>query len=99
MEAQTSMEVDSVEDNSAELSAALNIKKEKRKFNAKLFGRTIQKGFAKMYKDADLSDLTLIVGDDRIPVHRMVACFHYLCLLLINLLGSMRLVRNIQGYA
>ena len=72
---QTGMEVETTtgaDTSAAELSAALNIKKEKRKFNSKLYGRTIQKGFAKLYKDDALSDLTLIVGDEKIPVHRMV---------------------------
>jgi len=58
----------------ADLSTGLNFKKEKRKFNAKLFGRTIQKGFIKLHKDESLSDLTLIVGEEKIPVHRMVLC-------------------------
>jgi len=56
----------------SELSTGLNFRKEKRKFNAKLYGRTIQKGFSKLHKDESLSDLTLIVGDEKIPVHRMV---------------------------
>jgi len=57
----------------AELSAGLHLKREKRKFNAKLYGRTIQKGFSKLHKDESLSDLTLVVGDEKIPVHRMVS--------------------------
>ena len=74
----TSMEVDieipSASDSSmVKLSNGLHIKKEKRKFNAKLYGRTIQKGFSKLHKDESLADLTLIVGDEKIPVHRMVS--------------------------
>lgn len=64
------MEVDT---SAVELAASLNIRKEKRKFNSKLYGRTIQKGFAKLYKDESLSDLTLLVGDEKIPVHKMVS--------------------------
>jgi len=67
------IEIPSASDSSmVKLSNGLHIKKEKRKFNAKLYGRTIQKGFSKLHKDETLSDLTLIVGDEKIPVHRMV---------------------------
>ena len=68
------MEVDTTaKDTSMTDLPTLTLQKEKRKFNAKLYGRTIQKGFSKLHKDETLSDLTLIVGDEKIPVHRMVS--------------------------
>ena len=68
------MEVDTTTatDTSVTGLPTFTLQKEKRKFNAKLYGRTIQKGFSKLHKDETLSDLTLIVGDEKIPVHRMV---------------------------
>ena len=70
----TRMEVDTTTatDTSVTGLPTFTLQKEKRKFNAKLYGRTIQKGFSKLHKDETLSDLTLIVGDEKIPVHRMV---------------------------
>jgi hypothetical protein len=43
-------------------------------FDAALFGNTIQKGFAKLYNDPLLSDITLVVGKDKLFAHRMVLC-------------------------
>jgi len=44
----------------------------KRPFNSRLFGSTVQKGFAQLWNDTLLSDLTLVLGDEKIPVHRLV---------------------------
>jgi len=43
-------------------------------FDAALYGQTVQKGFAKMYNDPLLSDITLVLGSEKIPAHRMVLC-------------------------
>lgn len=45
-----------------------------REFDAALFGETVQTGFSKMYNDPLLSDITLLLGSERIPAHRMVLC-------------------------
>jgi len=52
----------------------LKINAKDRAFDAALFGQTVQKGFSKMYNDPLLSDITLLLGTDRIPAHRMVLC-------------------------
>jgi len=44
----------------------------KRPFNAVLYGDMVQKGFAHLYGDTKISDVTLILGDEKIPVHRLV---------------------------
>lgn len=46
----------------------------KRPFNAILYGDMVQKGFAHLYGDTKISDVTLVLGDDaeKIPVHRIV---------------------------
>lgn len=38
-------------------------------------GETIRAGFSKLYLDPTWSDLTLVVGDKKLPVHKMV-CTH-----------------------
>lgn len=52
----------------------MQINAKDRAFDAALFGQTVQKGFSKMYNDPLLSDITLLVGEERIPAHRMVLC-------------------------
>lgn len=52
----------------------ISIPKGNREFDSGIFGATIQKGFAKLFKDDKLSDITLIVGDEKIPAHKLVLC-------------------------
>lgn len=68
----TSSAGEEVEDVSTE--TFLKIDASNKPFDAALYGQTVQKGFAKMHNDPLLSDITLVVGSDKIPAHRMVLC-------------------------
>jgi hypothetical protein len=55
-------------------SQVLKINAKGRPFDAALYGETVQKGFAKMYSDPLLSDVTLVLGQEKISAHKMVLC-------------------------
>jgi hypothetical protein len=52
----------------------LKIDAKGRPFDAALFGETVVRGFEKMYNNPALSDITLVVGNEKLPAHRMVLC-------------------------
>jgi len=52
----------------------LDINTKDRPFDAALYGETIRKGFAALYQDDLVSDITLILGGEKVPAHRMVLC-------------------------
>jgi hypothetical protein len=45
-----------------------------RKFDAELYGQTVRAGFSKLFNDPLLSDITLVVGSQKLRAHRMVLC-------------------------
>jgi hypothetical protein len=46
--------------------------KVKRPFNSALFGVIVKKGFSKLYNNSELSDVTLVLGDEKVPAHKTV---------------------------
>jgi hypothetical protein len=58
----------------SEAGQLLKIDAKGRPFDAALFGETVVRGFEKMYNNPALSDITLVVGDEKLPAHRMVLC-------------------------
>ncbi len=44
----------------------------KTSFDASVFGNALQKGFSKLYNDPLFSDLTLLLGEERIRAHKVV---------------------------
>jgi hypothetical protein len=44
----------------------------KRPFNSALFGVIVKKGFSKLYNNRELSDVTLVLGDEKVPAHKTV---------------------------
>jgi hypothetical protein len=39
---------------------------------AALFGVIVKKGFSKLYNNSELSDVTLVLGDEKVPAHKTV---------------------------
>jgi len=48
--------------------------KVKRPFNSALFGVIVKKGFSKLYNNSEVSDVTLVLGDEKIPAHKTILC-------------------------
>lgn len=62
------------EQEAQEAGQLLKIDAKGRPFDAALFGETVVKGFEKMYNNPLLSDISLVVGLEKLPAHRMVLC-------------------------
>jgi len=50
----------------------IKLPKRKRDFDANTYGEMVRNGFSRLYQDDGLSDITLVVGKERIPSHKLV---------------------------